>query len=156
MPYGSGYNAKVIAPPSALLAGALFAGFILELLRPISFLPVEYALPGGFALIFLAINLMTFAAKEMIRIKTTLSMPKPATDLATESVFAWSRNPIYLGMILFCAGVAVFVNSLWMLVAAAGLMAALQKGVIEPEEAYLERRFGQRYLDYKARVRRWI
>jgi len=156
MAYGSGYNARVIAPPAVLLAGALFAGFILELVWPIGFLPVAYSLPGGFVLIFVAVNLMTFAAREMIKIKTTLSMEKPATDLATESVYAWSRNPIYLGMVLLCAGVAVFTNSLWMLLLAAALGAVLQKGVIEPEEAYLERRFGRRYLDYKARVRRWI
>ena len=92
----------------------------------------------------------------MIKIKTTLSLQRPATDLATSSVFAWSRNPIYLGMVLLCGGVAVFTNSLWTLLLTVAFAAVLHKGVIEPEEAYLERRFGQRYLDYKARVRRWI
>jgi protein-S-isoprenylcysteine O-methyltransferase Ste14 len=156
MPFGSGYNAQVIAPPAALLAGVLLASFLLDLVWPISFVPVGYTLPGGIALIFLAVNLMAFAAKEMIRIKTTLSLQTPATDLATSGVFAWSRNPIYLGMVLLCAGVAVFINSLWTLLFAIAFAAVLQKGVIGPEEAYLERRFGQRYLDYKARVRRWI
>ncbi len=156
MPFGSGYNAQVIAPPAALLAGALLAGFILDFIWPIGFVPAGYSLPVGFALIFVAVNLMTFAAREMIRIKTTLSMQTPATDLATENAFAWSRNPIYLGMVLLCGGVAVFTNSLWTLLLTLALAVVLQKGVIEPEEAYLERRFGQRYLAYKARVRRWI
>ena len=156
MPFGSGYNAQVIAPPAALLAGVLLASFLLDMVWPISFVPVGYALPGGIALIFLAVNFMAFAAKEMIRIKTTLSMQTPATDLATENAFAWSRNPIYLGMVLLCGGVAVFTNSLWTLLLTLALAVVLQKGVIEPEEAYLERRFGQRYLAYKARVRRWI
>jgi protein-S-isoprenylcysteine O-methyltransferase Ste14 len=156
MPFGSGYNAQVIAPPAALLAGALLIGFILDLVRPISFMPDAYTLPAGFALIFLAVNLQTLAAKEMIKIKTTLFVQKPATDLATESIFRWSRNPIYLGMVLLCGGVAVFVNSLWFLLMTIALAVILEKGVIKPEEAYLERRFGKRYLDYKARVRRWI
>jgi protein-S-isoprenylcysteine O-methyltransferase Ste14 len=156
MSYGSGYNAQVIAPPAALLAGVLLAGFFLDLIWPIGFVPEGYALPVGFALIFLALNLGAFAAREMIRIKTTLSLQRPATDLATSGVFAWSRNPIYLGMVLLCGGVAVFTNSLWTLILTIALAAVLQKGVIGPEEAYLERRFGQRYMAYKARVRRWI
>lgn len=98
MPFGSGYNAQIIAPPAALLAGVLLAGFILELVWPISFVPEGYTLPVGLALIFLAVNLKAFAAREMINIKTTHSLQRPATDLATSSVFAWSRNPIYLGM----------------------------------------------------------
>ena len=92
----------------------------------------------------------------MIRIKTTLSLQTPAADLATESIFRWSRNPIYLGMVLLCAGIAVFINSLWTLLFTAAFAAILQKGVIIPEETYLERRFGQSYWDYKSRVRRWI
>jgi len=112
MPFGSGYNAQIIAPPAALLAGVLLAGFILDLVWPISFVPEGYTLPVGLALIFLAVNLKAFAAREMIKIKTTLSLQRPATDLATSSVFACSRNPIYLGMVLLCGGVAVFTNSL--------------------------------------------
>jgi protein-S-isoprenylcysteine O-methyltransferase Ste14 len=156
MSFGSGYNAQVIAPPAALLAGVLLAGFLLDLIWPIGFVPGGYALPVGSALIFLAVNLGAFAAREMIRIKTTLSLQRPATDLATSGIFAWSRNPIYLGMVLLCGGVAVFTNSLWTLILTVALAAVLQKGVIGPEEAYLERRFGQRYMAYKARVRRWI
>jgi protein-S-isoprenylcysteine O-methyltransferase Ste14 len=156
MPYGSGYNAQVIAPPAALFAGALLAGFLLDLVWHIDFVPNGYGLPIGFILIFIAVNLKAFAVREMIKIKTTLSLQRPATDLATSGVFAWSRNPIYLGMVLLCGGVAILTNSLWTLILTVALAAVLQKGVIGPEEAYLERRFGQRYLAYKARVRRWI
>lgn len=156
MPFGSGYNAQIIAPPAALLAGVLLVGFLLDLVRPIGFVPEGYGFLAGFALIFIAVNLKAFALREMIKIKTTLSVQRPATDLATAGVFAWSRNPLYLGMVLLCAGVAVFTNSLWTLLLTAAFAAVLQKGVIEPEEAYLEKRFGQRYVDYRARVRRWI
>jgi protein-S-isoprenylcysteine O-methyltransferase Ste14 len=156
MAYGSGYNAQVIAPPAALLGGVLVAGFLLELIWPIGFVPVGYTLPVGFALIFLALNLETGAARQMIKIKTTLMLERPATDLATAGVYAWSRNPMYLGMVLLCGGVAILLNSFWTLILTIALAVVLQKGVIAPEEAYLERRFGQRYLDYKAKVRRWF
>ena len=156
MAYGSGYNAQVIAPPAALLGGVLVAGFLLGLIWPIGFVPAGYTLPIGFALIFLALNLEAGAARQLIRIKTTLSLEHPATDLATTGIFAWSRNPMYLGMVLLCVGVAILLNSLWMLILSAALAVVLHRGVIVPEEAYLERRFGRRYLDYKAKVRRWI
>ncbi|HXW71730.1 MAG TPA: isoprenylcysteine carboxylmethyltransferase family protein [Methylocella sp.] len=156
MAYGSGYNAQVIAPPAALLAGVLIIGLVLNYLWPVGFFPGNSGLPIGFVTIFIALNLMAFAAKEMTRIKTTLSLQTPATDLATSGIFAWSRNPMYLGMVLLCIGFAVASNSLWTLILAVIFAGVLQKGVIEPEEAYLERRFGQRYRDYKARVRRWI
>ncbi|WGJ14871.1 isoprenylcysteine carboxylmethyltransferase family protein [Methylocapsa sp. D3K7] len=156
MAYGSGYNAQVIAPPAALLGGVLVVGFLLELIWPIGFVPAGYSLPVGFALIFLALNLEAGAARQLIKIKTTLSLERPATDLATTGIFAWSRNPMYLGMVLLCAGVAILLNSFWTLILTIALAAVLQRGVIAPEEAYLERRFGRRYLDYKVKVRRWI
>ena len=59
-------------------------------------------------------------------------------------------------MVLLCTGIAFLADSLWLLVLVLPLTAILQKGVIEPEEAYLERNFGEDYLRYKARVRRWI
>lgn len=67
-----------------------------------------------------------------------------------------SRNPIYLGMLLLCAGAGIIANSLWGLALTLPLAVILQKGVIEREEAYLEQKFGDTYMRYKAKVRRWI
>jgi protein-S-isoprenylcysteine O-methyltransferase Ste14 len=67
-----------------------------------------------------------------------------------------SRNPIYAGIVLLNIGIACIFNSGWISVLSAGLAVTLQKGVIEPEEAYLEKKFGDKYLRYKAHVRRWI
>ena len=59
-------------------------------------------------------------------------------------------------MLLLCAGVAFLANSLWILVLVLPLAIILQKGVIEPEKSYLEKKFGDKYLRYKAKVGRWI
>src|ERR1700730_5244051 len=80
----------------------------------------------------------------------------PRPRFVTLGVFRKSRNPVYLGMLLLCAGVAFLANSLWILVLVLPLAIILQKGVIEPEESYLEKKFGDKYLRYKAKVRRWI
>ena len=156
MAYGSGYNAQVIAPPAALLGGVLVAGFLLGLIWPIGFVPAGYTLPIGFALIFLALNLEAGAARQLIRIKTTLSLEHPATDLATTGIFAWSRNPMYLGMVMLCVGVAILLNSLWMLIFSAPSRWFCTEVSLFLKKPILNVDFGRRYLDYKAKVRRWI
>jgi protein-S-isoprenylcysteine O-methyltransferase Ste14 len=67
-----------------------------------------------------------------------------------------SRNPIYLSMILLQVGVGIWTASLWFFILAAVCVALLTWGVILREERYLTRKFGDEYLSYKSRVRRWI
>ena len=67
-----------------------------------------------------------------------------------------SRNPIYLAFSLFQLGIAIWVNSVWLLATLVGAVALIQSVVIPSEEQYLERKFGVQYLDYKASVRRWL
>jgi len=66
------------------------------------------------------------------------------------------RNPIYVGMFLVYAGIGIAARSPWILILALPLAIILRYGVVAREEAYLERRFGDAYRDYKARVRRWL
>jgi protein-S-isoprenylcysteine O-methyltransferase Ste14 len=94
--------------------------------------------------------------REMVRLKTNLNVRKPTTAIATEWPFSVSRNPIYAGILLLNIGIACFVNALSILLLTPVLALLLQKAVIEPEEAYLEQKFGPAYLRYKAIVRRWI
>ena len=80
----------------------------------------------------------------------------PTATIVSAGPYRFSRNPIYLAMLLLQGGVAIWANSLWFGVGAALTYGLLSWGVISREEAYLERKFGERYLSYRARVRRWI
>jgi protein-S-isoprenylcysteine O-methyltransferase Ste14 len=71
-------------------------------------------------------------------------------------IHGWSRNPIYLGMFLIYAGIGLVVLSPWILILTLPVAITMSYGVVAREEAYLERRFGDAYRDYKARVRRWL
>jgi protein-S-isoprenylcysteine O-methyltransferase Ste14 len=113
------------------------------------------AVPLGILIVLGAVAIAALAVREMRAAHTPLDVRKASTRIVTSGVFQKSRNPIYLGLVLLCAGIAL-VDSLWLLVLALSLAGVLQKGVIEPEEAYLERHFGEEYLRYKAKVRRWI
>jgi protein-S-isoprenylcysteine O-methyltransferase Ste14 len=77
-------------------------------------------------------------------------------SLVTGGIHGWSRNPIYVGMFLIYGGIGVASQSLWTLILALPLAISLRYGVVAREEAYLERRFGDAYRDYKARVGRWL
>jgi protein-S-isoprenylcysteine O-methyltransferase Ste14 len=147
---------NVVASPAVIFAAVLALGFILDWGWPAAFLPVSWSFVLGFFIIFIAGNIMTYAARELVRIDTNIKVRKPARDLATEGAYSVSRNPMYAGILVLNIGIACFANSLWILLLTILLMALLQKGVIEPEEAYLEKKFGGKYLRYKAKVRRWI
>ena len=70
--------------------------------------------------------------------------------------FRLTRNPMYLQMILICIGFAVIFMNVWILLLTPVCVWILQTSVIVPEEEYLERKFGEVYLAYKRRVRRWF
>jgi protein-S-isoprenylcysteine O-methyltransferase Ste14 len=149
-------KAKIAAFPPLIFAGALGLGSLLDVLIPIRFTPRPYSAPFGLFFIACAIGFAGLAIWEMFRSRTPVDPRRPTSALVTNGVFKVSRNPIYLGMVLFCLGLSFLIHSLWFMALAAALAAVLQKGVIAPEETYLEQKFGVAYRQYKASVRRWL
>ena len=149
-------NPGVIAPPPLIYAGALAIGLLANVLYPISFLPRTVARVSGLPLIFggLAIGLLGF--HEMRRAETNVDPYKPATAIVTEGPYRFTRNPLYLCLTLVYAGISALANALWGILLLPLVLLVMRRGVIEREERYLERKFGGEYLNYKARVRRWI
>lgn len=81
---------------------------------------------------------------------------KPTPTIVERGPFRFTRNPMYLQMILMCIGFAIVLESFWILALTPLCGWILQRFAILPEEAYLERKFGEAYSAYKRRVRRWI
>jgi protein-S-isoprenylcysteine O-methyltransferase Ste14 len=81
---------------------------------------------------------------------------KPTTEIVERGPFRFTRNPMYLQMVLVCIGIAVAMMNLWILILTPICAWLLQRFAILPEERYLERKFGETYLAYKRRVRRWL
>ncbi len=87
---------------------------------------------------------------------TNVETWRPTEALVTEGLHARSRNPIYVGMLVIYAGLAILIDSLWALGLGVALFVYLRFFVIAREERYLERKFGETYLAYKRRVRRFL
>jgi protein-S-isoprenylcysteine O-methyltransferase Ste14 len=90
------------------------------------------------------------------RAGTTLMPNRPASRLVVEGPYRFSRNPMYLGLTTLYLGVALMLNSVWVLALLPGVLLLLQTGVIRREERYLEGAFGPGYQAYRTRVRRWL
>jgi protein-S-isoprenylcysteine O-methyltransferase Ste14 len=87
---------------------------------------------------------------------TSFDPTAPAAALATGGIYRYTRNPMYLGALVGFAGLGLALHWTWLIVLIPAVAIALRRLAIDREEAYLERRFGTAYLDYTARVRRWI
>ena len=81
---------------------------------------------------------------------------RPAGRLVTHGAFGFRRNPIYMGEVLVLLGLAQATGNIWLAIMAPPFAARLLVLAILPEERHLEARFGEEYLDYKARTRRWF
>ncbi len=86
---------------------------------------------------------------------TTLDVDKPVSSLVQNGPLRYSRNPGYLSLTMIYAGIAILRNALWAILFLP-LLLVTQRELIEREERYLERTFGEEYLAYETRVRRWV
>ena len=155
-------TAGVIARPPLLFLAALAVGFIVDHLLPLPF-PISRisrahwvsAILAGL-MIFAGLCLAASGIRNFARAATPVPTNEPVRSLVTTGIHAWSRNPIYVAMFLLYVGIGLMVRSPWILLLTLPLAIAIRFGVMAREEAYLERRFGDAYRGYKARVRRWF
>jgi protein-S-isoprenylcysteine O-methyltransferase Ste14 len=146
----------VIAPPPLIYLTALVIGLGLGYLAPTPFLPGSLAYGLGAVLILIGAWIIISARRMMLRAGTAIRPTIPTTALVTTGPFRFTRNPLYVGATLIYVGIAVAARSLWAIALLLVVLAVMQRGVIDREEHYLERKFGADYVRYKERVRRWI
>ena len=92
----------------------------------------------------------------MMRAGTNVPPHKPTLVIVTDGPFRFTRNPLYVGGSLAYIGLCLFFNLVWGLILMLPMLVLLNWGIVRREEAYLERKFGEAYRAYKARVPRWI
>jgi protein-S-isoprenylcysteine O-methyltransferase Ste14 len=148
-------------PPPVVFLGPLILGLLLNRKIPAPFLPRGLTRILGLPVIGGGALLGGWTYRTMRRADTPITgepfVPdKPTTTLITDGPFRYSRNPGYLGAAMVYAGVASLANALWVFLLLPVVLLTIQRTAIEREERYLEGKFSEEYLGYKARVRRWI
>jgi len=125
----------------------------LNWLMPLPFVPA--VVPAGWlgAIVFvIALSLVAWAIATITCAGSNVPTNRPTTTVVDH----FTRNPIYLGMVLGLISLAIAFNSPWLLLTLAPFALVIRYGIVAREEAYLERKFGDVYRRYCARVRLWL
>jgi protein-S-isoprenylcysteine O-methyltransferase Ste14 len=147
-------NAGLVRPPFVYLA-AILVGSALQIAWPLHFLPSGIA-PLGAVLIAAAAVLFVTSVRQFRAAGTPVPGDRQSTAVVEGGPYRFSRNPIYVAFSLLQLGIATSADSVWLLATLAGAVAVMALVVIPREERYMARQFGDRYHDYKQRVRRWV
>jgi len=149
--------ALMVPPPvvAAVIAGTMWLG---RSAAPELGLPAAAQVPGAIALALIGLGFDLSGLVSFWRARTTINPMKPdaSSSLVRSGVYTITRNPMYVGMLLMLCAWAVYLGSAWALLGPAAFVAYMNRFQIAPEERALEALFGASYIDYKARVRRWL
>ncbi len=112
----------------------------------------------GIALMLLAGLLDLSSLYLFFKKRTTPNPMKPefTTGLVMNGLYKISRNPMYLGLLTILFGFAIYLGNLTAFLLLPAFYFVITEMQIKPEERMLEEKFGEQYLDYKSKVRRWL
>ena len=146
----------VLIFPPLLFALCLIAGVVLHVALPWRVAAHWWMRAAGLAMSVGAVAQAISGKRTMQAAGTNVRPDLPALSIVRSGPFAYSRNPLYLSLMLLLAGIGVAVPSIPILAMAIPLALVLRFGVVAREERYLEAKFGEDYLEYKRSVRRWM
>lgn len=149
-------HAGIRVPPPFIYLGFLLPGLWYDSPWFEGRMTEDNLLVGGGVLLALGFGLLLSSAWGQMKAKTHIEPWKPTTAIVSTGIYGYTRNPMYLGMVIACAGLAVGGASIAALVTLVPCVAVIRGYVIAREERYLEAKFGSLYTDYKKQVRRWI
>ena len=144
-----------ILPPTVLLAAVLLM-VALHFLLPITHNVASFWQLLGILPLGLGLTISYIAENQFRQVDTTVNPFKESSRLVTDGLYRFSRNPMYLGMALILAAVAILLGSLTPFGVVALFVGWIHFQFICREEEILSTQFGQDWLEYKARVRPWI
>lgn len=150
------FKLRIPPPVYMLLTGAFMWG--LDKTFPIYQLLSEPWNQVGYLFILMGLSFDVGSLLYFFKAKTTFSplQPKQTSSLVTKGTYQFTRNPMYVGLLLLLVGFACLKGSLVTFLLIPVFVMVLTTQQIIPEEVILEKKFGQQYLDYKKSVRRWL
>ena len=145
---------KIIPP--VYVVSAIVIGVVLNILFPTPYLATITTGVVGGMLVLISIVFSIWAIRGQKKAGTTIDVRTPTTYLVTQGAYQFSRNPMYLGSVIFMMGIGLAFSNSWILISVPIVILILTKQIILPEEQYLKNKFGQEFSNYCSKVRRWI
>lgn len=146
---------KKLLPPQTLLLSVITM-LVLNFLYPVlDIIYYPFTLIGVFPLV-LGLMISISGSKLFEKIGTNIKTFNKPDKLVTQSLFAYSRNPMYLGFVLLLLGISILLGSLSPFIISFFYFMLLNNWYIPFEEKCCEETLGEEYLAYKSIVRRWI
>ena len=148
----------IYVPPPIVYALTFLVGVFIQKKAPItdSLFHRQLTKIVGVGLLMIALFFLLRSLRQFVLSKNTLVTIMPANSLQTNGIYNITRNPMYLGLAIVYLGITCLIGNWWNIILCPFLLLIIQQYMITREEKYLERRFGQVYLDYKSKVRRWL
>ena len=147
---------KIPFPPAIYPVSSIAGGYFLQ-----RFIPLPQPSDTSFTIIgsvifVISILLLVWSITTLRKFKTTTMPHHPAKYLVTTGPYRFSRNPIYLAFLLLTLASALATGNLWILLSLPVVMLTLAIYAVHPEESHLKQTFGDSYIEYSRKVRRWI
>lgn len=144
-----------ILPPFYFLF-ALAIGWVLELYYPLDLFRAVWIYYTGLGMIVFSFGLAIWSAMEFKRANTSIDVRQNTTSMVTSGPYRFSRNPLYLSVLLLTVGLSLSLNLGWVIGALILIVPLFHYKVIKQEETYLLQLFEDEYRRYKKTVRSWI
>jgi protein-S-isoprenylcysteine O-methyltransferase Ste14 len=151
-------NAGVRFPPPLIYLLTLVAAYGANRARPLWLIAPEprWMFLLGLALIAAGILVAIAGIVTFRRFRTAIVPFHPATMIVQSGPYAFTRNPMYLGLAIQYVGASLLLDTWWAFILLPVMLAIVDRAVIAREERYLTSAFGEVYTAYCTRVRRWI
>jgi protein-S-isoprenylcysteine O-methyltransferase Ste14 len=146
----------VLVFPPVLLLGPMLLSVLINLIWPLHFPPTMWIKAAGGLLFMMGVFLAGWGRLTMVRAGTNVPPHKPTLTIVTNGPFRFTRNPLYLGGTVAYIGLSLGLNLAWAPILLVPMLFLLNWGIVSREERYLEKKFGETYRVYRARVPRWL
>ncbi len=149
-------GASVKFPPPLVFILWMGLGYGVNFLLPLeigNFAGIHYM---GMGIVLLGLFIVIFALRSFKQAETHIEPWKPTTKIISSGIYAYSRNPIYGAFCFISIGTGILLNSFWILLSFIPSTIVVNIIAIKKEEVYLENKFGDEYIRYKRKVRRWV
>jgi protein-S-isoprenylcysteine O-methyltransferase Ste14 len=149
-------NPGVRFPPPIVYVAAIAGGAVLQKVQPLAIGGGAMRIVIAWACIALWAAIMLASFYSFWSRRTSIVPVRPASALVEAGPYRFTRNPMYVSLVLLSLGVGLWLNTWWVILLLVPAVVVTDRFVIAREEAYLRRRFGSAYEAYTRRVRRWL